>query len=193
MRERRAASFSPLSQFAPKYKRSNMTVRNALFTLVVALGSGSAARADLIYSFTTTNPAPVFGPVSGFFTVPDAAIGDGSITEAEITDYSFSDLLVTFAPPSTFLDAIIPVDSTTGVMTFLGVIAINENLDLLNIFTGPGTETYIRGDFATGVVNTGNGVWSVSSAPAIPEPSSIALLLMGVAVVGGATFRRRWR
>jgi hypothetical protein len=52
-------------------------------------GGGAPAEATIIYTFTTTAPAPLAGPVSGAFPVPDSAILDGFIRAPEIISYQF--------------------------------------------------------------------------------------------------------
>jgi hypothetical protein len=116
--------------------------------------------------------------------VPGTAIGDGLITEAEITDYRFSDMLATFAPPSTLFSANIPVDPTTGAMIAGPGIVIGEAIDLLVLPTGPGVVVYLRDRV---VPASGTGTWSV-----IPEPSSVTLMVVGIAGLAGASLRPGW-
>jgi hypothetical protein len=60
-----------------------------LLALIINYLLARPARADIIYTFTTTSPAPLAGPVSGSFVVPDSAILNNFITASEITSYNF--------------------------------------------------------------------------------------------------------
>src|SRR5215831_20632576 len=90
---------------------------------------GQPAMADIIYTFNTAVAAPLAGPVSGSFVVPDAAILDGFINASEIKSFSFT-LPAATAPfaPATFatpdalvifsaVSGLIPVNPITGNFT----------------------------------------------------------------------------
>jgi hypothetical protein len=140
-----------------------------LLTVVLA----APARADLMYTFTTILPAipGSFGALSGSFIVPDAAISDGVITGEEITSYSFTDSLGTFAPPSSPFSAVIPVDPVTGAMLAGGNLGIDEgigfSLQQVLIFTGPGPQSYFRLSITPTESGFGVGTWT---SAVVPEP-----------------------
>ncbi len=148
---------------------------------VFALLGSNPARADFIYSFASTTAAPGFGAMSGSFTVLDSAISDGVIDAAEITTYSFADLIYTFAPPPGVFAASVLVDSTTGALQNVGALTLFETdadapfpFEASTFVTGTGSQPYVRVGDAPNFTGTGFGQWTVQQT-AIPEPGSMAL------------------
>ncbi|MBV8270171.1 MAG: PEP-CTERM sorting domain-containing protein, partial [Planctomycetaceae bacterium] len=184
-----------------------------LLALVINYLLARPARADIIYTFTTTSPAPLAGPVSGSFVVPDSVILNNFITASEITSYNF--ILpsatspfapATFAPPdvltiaSPFNGAIL-VNPITGDFEADSRINITDSTTTqqLGLTTFPGTTPPLTPQYqvATGTAFfvQGSGVWRVQRTGAVvPEPSSI--LLVSTAGIFGLVYygarRRSW-
>ena len=101
-------------------------------------GGGAPAEATIIYTFTTTAPAPLAGPVSGAFSVPDSAILDGFIRAPEIISYQFvlPSAAAPFAPttfsapdPLTILSPFagaMSVDPSTGTFTADSLVLVAD-------------------------------------------------------------------
>ncbi len=172
--------FKPKSLQLPSQSRvfARLSLITAAFSVVCVC---QAARADIIYSFASTTAAPGFGALSGSFTVLDSAISDGVIDAAEITTYSFADLIYTFAPPPGVFAASVLVDSTTGALQNVGALTLFETdgdapfpFEAATFVTGTGSQAYVRVGDAPNFTGAGFGEWTVRQT-AIPEPGSVAL------------------
>ena len=173
--------------------------------LVVICPLTYPAQADLIYTFSTSSPAPLAGPVSGSFVVSDAAILDGFITASEFRSFGFTLPFAaspftpaTFAAPdplaigSPFAGAIM-VDPITGHFTADALIQITDSTTAqrLGLTTFPGTvpplvPQYTVSTSNLGQTTQGSGAWTVSQ---IPEPGTMLLVLSGI--VGVFVLRQR--
>ena len=182
-------------------------------TLMLGSPRGATpAEATVIYTFTTTIPAPLAGTVSGTFSVPDSAILDSFITASEITSFAFTlpsaispfapatfaapDVLVIFSP---FAGAV-AVDSITGDFTADALIQITDSATTqrLGLTTFPGTVPPLVPQYQV-IIGTGpseqstqgSGAWTVSR---VSEPHSIVLVGGGIlAMFGFRRLRRLWQ
>jgi hypothetical protein len=174
-----------------------------LLLLVLAV----TARADIIYTFTTTTPAPHAGTISGAFSVPDNAIAKGKLVGSDIDSYLFFETGTSspFFPfvwsptlGNQFADANRPVNPVTGQFAppfndiSTDIVFLNPPFgpSLLFIPTGPNTATF---EVVSGLnAESGSGTFTISGpgqppvAPLIPEPSSI--LLVGFAGISGLVY-----
>jgi len=176
--------------------------------LVVICPLTYPAQADLIYTFSTSSPAPLAGPVSGSFVVSDAAILDGFITASEFRSFGFTLPFAaspftpaTFAAPdplaigSPFAGAIM-VDPITGHFTADALIQITDSTTAqrLGLTTFPGTVPplvpqyqVILGTAPSEQVAQGSGAWTVSR---VPGPRSLVLVGTGILSFLGVWRRR---
>jgi hypothetical protein len=162
-----------------------MKLGSRFFALVIcALAVGffaTSARADVTYSFTGINSGLGGDNASvGFqYTTTSFINSLTELTASQLT--SCTHCLVSSNPtvymaPVTFLgDGVAFVDSNQVISAFLfGSSA----------FTSPGTY------FSTGDLGTSSGKLVVSTV-AVPEPGSIFLALMGVAILGLLIWRKK--
>jgi hypothetical protein len=161
---------------------------------VTAIENGAAQAAFLTLSMTSTNAATVNGGnvtqnYSGTFSIRTATGGggtnllSGSFTDAVFGAVGGSGLTVTSAqPPDT-------VSFTSSVITSLDTPR-SINLALTNVTPAVSVVGTTINSFTASVAGNFNGTAAVS---VVPEPSTIMLLGMGVASLGGYALKRRRR
>lgn len=183
-------------------------VLGKLLGLMCALVYACCAHADYRYSFQSIVPAPLAGPVNGYFTVPDEAIADGFISASEINGFSYPLLnaeppfiQISFAPPDS-IQVISPYSNRIKVDPLSGAIADEFAIRFTN---GPTSAqlvlTFAQANYFVNVNDnaaTGNGVWSVTSTrppSTAPVPTgdywSLILLSIALAVIGLTRLRRK--
>jgi len=161
-----------------------------LVVLLISALSARAASADIIYTFTTTNPANLAGRLSGSFTVPDSAIADGFIAASEIKTYRFTLATAkspfnaaTFVPPDTLSIAspfasMISVDPVSGQFLADSAIGIIDGFQRLSVTTYPGTVFPLVPQYqietAFGQLAQGQGLWTVQRT--LPQLAPVPVL-----------------
>ena len=183
--------------------RTTALLAAALLTFLLA----PAARADFIYTFTTTGPAVNAGSLNGSFDVADSVVAGGSIdikTQAKSAMFTLSGAKSPFENKtytlSDFSGSIgtqpIPVKSDgsfnymSGQMTTLRFVQPSQSVSLGITQTPPSPFEIDHGN----VGDFGLGQWTVThTSVTTPEPSSFALVIMAGAfvVVGGVCHRMR--
>ena len=144
-----------------------------LMSALLALLSGAPARADFIYEYTTTSPAPSGGgSVSVTFAVPDSVVATGFFVETDINSFLLN--LTLTSPPYYDLTATslshptgFMVDPLTGAIIISGEIDVPSSVPvleeiLIHQFVGP-----------TGVRNarfTRNRPGRPAATHPVPEP-----------------------
>jgi hypothetical protein len=183
---------------------------------LLLLALGVTARADIMYKFTTSVADPTLGPVTGFFSISNAAFAAGSIAKnADVTNYSldataakapFLSHVYTPADPSNFgaiVTGSIPISPVDG--HFLGPYGpaqgtisfswIDTGLPQALTFDATGPFTGELVGFKTGSPTTFTDQ-IVFQAVVVPEPSSMLLFVSGgisALVYCGTRLRSRWR
>jgi hypothetical protein len=194
------------------FRRILATLAVACLLILGQSGRAASAEATIIYTFTTTLPAPLAGPVNGAFSVSDSAILNSFITASEITSFDFilpsaMSLFApaTFAPPdvlaifSPFAGAV-AVDTITGVFTADALIQITDSstTQRLGLTTFPGTVPPLVPQYQV-IIGTGpseqstqgSGAWTVSR---VSEPHSIVLVGGGIlGLFGFGRLRSLWQ
>ena len=180
-------------------------LRRVLTALAIPLSFGGAARADFVYTFNTTQAAPTAGSVGGTLTVRDEAVESGQVLASDIDLFSFS-LMNATAPftPTNYSGASamvglfgpgpILVDSQTGAFLNGDIIIV-----LTDLSTGQQLQfqaamiSQYSVQTAAGNDSNGMGTWAIErvGAPAVPEPSTLALGGIGLACLGAGSLRRR--
>jgi len=158
-------------------------------------GRVTTAEATILYTFTTTVPAPLAGPVSGTFSVSDSAILDGFIAVQEISSYRF--VLASAAPPFTPVifsapdplttvspfGGAIAVDPNTGTFTMDAVISVNDPATSQRLginarsLVGPRYEVDLGQPPFFQESVSGDGIWTVQR---VPGPRSLLLLVVAL-------------
>jgi hypothetical protein len=175
--------------------KTNLEITVSRIRLVVLVFSALLARtacADIVYTFTTTNPASLAGPLGGTFTVADSAIANGFIAASEIKTFSFTlasttspFIAATFAPPDALSIAspfasTISVDPVSGHFLADSVIGIFDSNtgQQLSVTTYPGTIFPLVPQYeivtAVSQIAQGQGTWTVTSPQVVPAGVAVA-------------------
>jgi hypothetical protein len=188
-----------------------------LVACLLLLGLAVTAQADVIYTFTTTSPAPGAGPINGSFTVPNSAITKGFLQSGDIDSFNFTAPGPTSPPfpvpgfvwnpgttPASFGDVLgtIPVDPVTGVFEppfgqnaegFVEIVGFQGPVPygFFLVATGPNTGAYLPSIF--GQSSQGSGTFAVStgnpvSPPNIGIPEPSSILLFSFAGISGLVY-----
>ena len=179
-----------------------------LLGLTWVLVYACCAHADYRYSFQATTPAPLAGPITGYFTVSSGAIADGFISASEITGFSYPLLnaeppfiQVTFGPPDT-IQIISPYSNRIKVDPLSGAIADEFAIRFTNAPTSEQLVlTFAQANYFVNIdVNSaaGKGVWSVESTTPLsttPVPTvgywSLILLSISLVAIGLTQLRKK--
>jgi len=168
--------------------------------------------ADTTYSYAGQNFTAAYGSyttsdsISGWFTVASPLADDfGSSTNPysitnEVTSFSFSDGLQTISSTNASDDRIeVTTDASGSIVNWVLVFEVGnsqktlEYIETVNVEGDKGNIDYAydtninNGTFA---FTYSAGTWSETSTTATPEPSSIVLLLTGLAGITGAARRK---
>jgi hypothetical protein len=172
-------------------------MRRIAFALLACLACHQSRAGSIGYDFDDLH-----GYAYGHLDIDDAALGRGHIVQADVrgfwfTTYLFPDVKLLF--DSATLPAEIPIDGSgipTGINTWLtssknvgGVefdLAVNFTVASFERFDGQYVTT-IPGNVRVGA---GGGYWTTDATPT-PEPSSIAMGMVGMVAVGMVASRRR--
>jgi hypothetical protein len=184
---------------------AHTTARLAALLGLLLVGT---ARADFMYTFTTTSPAPIAGSVTGWFRVSDSVLVDGFLDASRVMSFHF-DLPDAQDPffPHTF-DSSLLSDSITITTHFPDRTVASDgtflsdatgNYQLFEMVTKDFqnskqevVDIKLNSSIAAAAVVTGDigggttigpvllsGTWTGSGVtPVVPEPSSILLVLM---------------
>jgi hypothetical protein len=172
-------------------------MRRILLVLAIPLVFCPAARADFVYTFTTTDSMPGAGVLSVTISANDAAVATGKLNAGNIaslsltlkdTDFPFVDVVST---DKADLVGFYLVDANTGAFTDTRprISHIDATGQLIRSDPFLLNDDQIWSVLHFGVIHVGEGHWSVAS---VPEPASLVLAVMGAGVfLAGAV--RRWR
>lgn len=161
----------------------------ASVAFVAAASSANAAQQDLglIESITWTTPAPVSGVVSDIFTFQ---------LSSPAADFSVNKFVLTLGANTVWDFSSLSFSVYSGAYT--GAVDATSLLHTVNVTGSAASEEFslnglTAGDFYIHVAGTTSGLGGGSYAFAItpvPEPSSVAMLLVGFAALGAVARRR---
>jgi len=177
------------------------SIRSGFLTVaILALSTSISARADVIYHYTGQN----FTSASGGFTTDDSLNGQFSLSSALASNLNEADLtpisLSFSAGPATINDSnlgfnifVVSTDATGAITAWL--IAVQNDANDTSLVTAGGLlGGLIPGDNVDSplgsAVNETAGSFSTMPGAVVPEPSGIALVVIGLVGVVGLHRRR---
>lgn len=162
----------------------------ASVAFVAAASSANAAQQDLglIEEITWTTPSPVSGVISDVFTFQ---------LNAPSADFAANKFVLTLGPNTVWDFSSLSFSVYSG--TYAGDVVDANLLHTVSITGSAASEEFslsglTAGDFYIHVAGTTSGLGGGSYAFAItpvPEPSSVAMLLIGFAALGAVARRRK--
>ena len=190
-----------------------------LIALMLLLGISGAARATLITAtYVGNNYQSVYGATSQFNTGQhitasvlfddSALIGDNRVYTSEFISLQMDDgVASSICPGPDGSYTCYHIDNGTDYLDVVGGVVTgwwlrqdfrtpaspsNQNFSSFNGVTGQDSTflTFSTGQEGASVTNA-PGIWSLSSAVAIPEPAALPLMLLGLLVLCGVIFRRK--